>query len=189
LIVSKTFGNPIYSELTAQIDEVKAKSTAYDEALLAAAQGGTELVFRKNRAKDELILSLNCLVNLAEVAAKDDESYLVGMGFELRKKPVRSRLPLMEPEMPEDVVVKSTGNIGELQVSFKLPNREHVVNVAVEHRVADTSEPFVNGLYMESESMVLTGLPHLKMVELRFRSLGRELLKSEWTTPVVSPVL
>ena len=189
MVVSKTFENPIYNEVQTQVTDLKAKSLTYDAALIAAAKGGKELVFTKNQAKKEVVLSLDYLVNLAEVFAKGDEAYLVGMGFELRKKQTRSRLPLIAPDMPQNVVAKSTGNVGELKVSFTLPNREHVVNVAIEHRIANSGEPFVNGLYMDTESMVLTGLPQLQLVELKFRSLGRELLKSEWTQPIVVPVL
>lgn len=189
MVVSKTFQNPTYADLNTQIADLKAKSEAYDAALLAAAEGGKSLVFTKNQAKEGVIVSMDCLVNLAEVFAKGDEAYLVGMGFEVRHKNTRSRLPLLAPEIPQNVVAKSTGNKGELKVSFTLPNREHVVNVAIEYRIANSGEPFVNGLYMDTESMVLTGLPQLQMVELRFRSLGRELLKSEWTTPIVVPVL
>jgi hypothetical protein len=189
MIVSKTSENATYSEVAVQVAELKEKSLAYDAALLAAAQGGKELVFLKNQAKETIVILLDCLVNVAEVFAKGDDAYLVGMGFEVRQKGTRSRLPLVAPEMPIRISVRSTRTKGELEVTFQLPNREHVVTVAVEYRIAGSSEPFANGLYMETETMVLTGLPQLQMVEVRFRSLGRELLKSGWTSSIIVPVL
>ena len=81
-------------------------------------------------------------------------------------------------------------NVGELKINFSLPNREHVVNVAVEHRIANSGQPFVNGLYMKKESMVLTSLPQLEMVELRFKSLGRGLIgRLQIVVPVLQKLL
>lgn len=189
VIISKTNKNSIYDQLKDALADLKIKSDAFDVALVAAAEGGKGLVARKNLAMKNLINSLDLLCNLAEVYCNGNEDYITDMGFTLKGKEKRSRLPLETPELPEDIIVESTGKIGELRVRFKLPNKEHVVNVAVEHRIANSNEPFQNGLYMNTENMVLSGFPQLQMMELRFRALGRENLRSDWTTAVTAPVL
>lgn len=188
-VLSKTFENPTYAKMAEAIADLKEKSDTYDAALLAAAEGGTGLVAKKNQAKKMLIAALDSLVNLAEVYCEGSEDYITDMGFTLRGKERRSRLPLIAPMEPVSIVVESTGRAGELRVRFVLPNKEHVVNVAVEDRIANVDVPFQNGRYMDGEDMILKGFPQLKMIELRFKALGREFLTSEWTTSVFAPVL
>ena len=93
------------------------------------------------------------------------------------------------PDIPTNVFVKSTGNEGELEVTFKLLNREHVLNVAAEHRIVNTDAPYQNGTYFSREKGLIKNLPSHSMVEVRFRALGRDDLKSGWTTPITVPVL
>lgn len=188
-VVSRTFENPTYADIAPQVLDLKEKVTAYDAALLAAAEGGKGLVFLKNKAKREVIISMDYLANVAEVFCKGEESYIVGMGLEVQQLKKKTRTVTERPEMPTQILAQSTGKVGELEISFNLPNKTQVKMVAVEERIANSGQPFTNGRYMDKDKMVLTGFPQLQMVELRFNALGHDSLKSGWTASIVVPVL
>lgn len=188
LVLSKVLDNPVYVDITAQITDLKAKSDIYAAALLAAGKGGTELVKLKNLAKDALKVSFNMLSNAVELYTKDNPNYIVDTGLALREKNLSSTVKNERPKTPVEVVAASTGKVGELAISFVLPNGKHVVAVACEYRVVGT-EQFFNGTYFTGTKGVMRGLPSLSMVEVRFKALGRDSLSSDWTTVIAVPVL
>jgi len=189
MVLSKVSENAVYKAIESQTQGLKAKSLAFDQALVAAANRDKEMVKLKNIAKQSLLDSFNIFANVVEVNADGNEDYIIGTGMSIRQKPVRSSLPKVAPDMPINVFMKSTGNVGELKISFLLPNREHTLNVGVEHRIANTDAPYQNGTYFNKEEGLLQNLPKQSYVEVRMRALGRDNLKSDWTTPIVVPVL
>lgn len=189
LVVSKVDANPKYQVISAQVADLKAKSIAFDQALVAANDGGKELVKLKNIAKKNLLNSFSLFANALELNANGNEDFIIEAGMSIQPKPIRSTLPLQAPKMPTNIFVKSTGNVGELMVSFELPNKEHVIAVAAEHRVFNVDAPYTNGKYFSGQKGLMKNLPAQSMVEVRFNAIGREDLKSGWTTAIVVPVL
>lgn len=189
MVVSKVSENAVYQAINPQIIDLKTTSLTYDQALVAATNRDKELVKLKNISKQNLLDSFNLFSNVLEVNAQGSKDYIIGTGLSILPKPIRSNLPKIAPAMPTNVFMKSTGNVGELNISFLLPNKEHTLNVGVEHRIANTDIPYQNGTYFNKEEGLLQHLPPQSYVEVRMRALGRDNLKSEWTTPIVVPVL
>ncbi|MFK8006770.1 MAG: hypothetical protein AB8H03_10375 [Saprospiraceae bacterium] len=189
LVVGKTDGNAKYQVMETQVADLKAKSLAYDQALVAAANRGTEFIQLKNIAKQALLVSFNLFANALELYADGNEDFIIETGLSVRAKPTKSTLPLQVPQKPTNIFVKSTGNVGELMVHFELPNKEHVITVAAEHRIVNVDAPYTNGKYFSGVKGLMKNLPSQSMVEVRFNAIGRDDLKSGWTTPIVVPVL
>ena len=54
-VISKTDGVPAYNELQAQVDIIKPLLTTYDNAVVAAIDGGRLLTLAKLKAKNDLL--------------------------------------------------------------------------------------------------------------------------------------
>ena len=147
------------------------------------------MVKLKNIAKKELLNSFSLFANALELNANGNENFIIETGMSIQPKPVRSTIPVENPEKPTNIFVKSTGNVGELMVSFDLPNKKHVIAVAAEHRIFNMDVPFVNGKYFSGQKGLMKNLPSQSMVEVRLNAIGRDDLKSGWTTAIVVPVL
>jgi hypothetical protein len=74
-------------------------------------------------------------------------------------------------------------------VHFELLNKEHVIAVAAEHRIVNVDAPYTNGKYFSGEKGLMKNLPTQSTVEVRFNAIGRDDLKSGWTTAIVVTVL
>jgi hypothetical protein len=189
LIVTKIDANPKYVAISIQVADLKQKSVAFDQALVAANDGGKELIKLKNIAKKELLNSFSLFANALEINANGNKDYIIEAGMSIQPKRVRSTLPLQVPKKPTNIFVKSTGNVGELMVHFELLNKEHVIAVAAEHRIVNVDAPYTNGKYFSGEKGLMKNLPTQSTVEVRFNAIGRDDLKSGWTTAIVVTVL
>jgi hypothetical protein len=182
-VVSKTFEIPKYVALAAEVADLKEKSDAYALALVAAASRDKDAVAEKNVWKVKLIQSFNFLSNSAENNCDGDASFITEMGLSVKQKNVRNNLPKQIPERPDALVIQPLAIPGCVDISFILHDRKHILMVAVEWKIVGT-EQWTNGTYFAELKGILKGLPSRADVEIRLRSLGRNDLKSIWTTQI-----
>ena len=122
-------------------------------------------------------------------SGQGSEDYIIETGFSILPKPVRSTVSTIAPMMPTGVSIRSVGNVGEVEISLTITDKKNTVMIAVDNRVAYVDAPYTNGTYLDSETGVLKGLQPQSYVEVRTRAVGRDNMKSEWTTPIIVPVL
>jgi hypothetical protein len=189
MIFPKVFEVAKYADVAAQAANLKEKSLAFELSLIAAADGGKELTKKKNLAKTALIAAFDLLSNALEIYCNGEERYILDTGLSLKEKSVVQREGNQTPMRPINIFARSTGEVGEIELTLTLPNKEHVVTTAVEHRPFEAGASFTNGNYVEGEHGKIRNLTASGMVEFRFNSIGRDGLKSGWTTPVIVPVL
>ena len=173
-VISRTDGVPAYNELQAQVDIVKPLLTTYDNAVVAAIDGGRLLTLAKLKGKNDLLDAMEDLASLAKVSAKGVPSYATNAGFQLKKKSVRSNQPFPKPEWNylKRGVLSGTveGEIKNLPVGVK--------EVGIKHSYDGwTTEE--NGTYSTGKKFVLAGLEVRKDVEVKVCFLGTFQRKSD----------
>ncbi len=178
-VISKTDGVPAYSELQAQVDIVKPLLVTYDNAVVAAMDGGKLLTQAKVKAKNDLLDAMEDLAALTKVYAEGVMSYATDAGFQLKKKPVRSNQPLPQPEWNYLKRGVLSGTVeGEIK---NLPTG--VKEVGIKHSY-DGWATEKNGTYSTGKKFVLAGLDVRKEVEVKVCYLGTYQRKSDDSLPM-----
>ena len=173
-IISKTDGVPAYSELQAQVDILKPLLTTYENAVVAALDGGRLLTQAKLKTKVDVLDAMEDLAALTKVYAEGVSSYVTDAGFHLKKKPVRSNQPLPQPEWNflKRGVLSGTveGEIKNLPAGVK--------EVGIKHSY-DGWATEKNGTYSTGKKFVLAGLEVKREVEVKVCYLGTYQRKSD----------
>ena len=178
-VISKTDGVPSYSELQAQVDIVKPLLATYENAVVAAMDGGKLLTQAKIKAKVNLLDAMEDLAALTKVYAEGVESYATDAGFQLKKKSVRSNQPLPQPEWN---FLKRGVLSGTVEGEIKnLPSG--VKEVGIKHSY-DGWATEKNGTYSTGKKFVLAGLDVKKEVEVKVCYLGTYQRKSDDSLPM-----
>jgi len=178
-IILKTDGVARFKDLQKQVVIVKAKLSIFIAAVAEATDGGKLLTQAKMIAKKELVRELDALKDLVKVFAKDDETYVTGAGFTLRAKPVRSNLPLAEPEWNSLKRGKLSGTVeGEVR---SMPKGVSELGIKYSYDGWVTEH---NGTYSTGKKFVLKGLEVKKEVEVKVCFHGTFQRKSNDSLPM-----
>ena len=183
-VVNNIFEEAAYADVKDYTTDLKAKSEAFESALILAADGGKEAIHLKNLAKAELLKALKELADELDYFARGNTAYLIKAGFTLRKKPEAFKGTLLTPT---DLTAKSTGVPGQLMVTCKIPQRSLVKMTALEWSIDNVN--WNNGTYPSSSRFVVKGLPSGASVMVRLCALGTSERKSDWSAPVTARVL
>ena len=86
-IIAGMTGNPSYPKPTPTLAAVQTATTAFSDALTAAADGGKTKTALKNAAREELLALLRNLALFVQQNCTDDLAVLLSSGFDARKEP------------------------------------------------------------------------------------------------------
>src|SRR5581483_2397528 len=113
-IIMGMTNNPDYPTPSPTLADVSAKSTAFSDAMAAAAGGGVQLTAEKNARRAELAASLRLLASYAQTACNGDLAVLLSSGFPIQKP---QRQPIGVLPAPSDLRVRLGGVSGALDAS------------------------------------------------------------------------
>ena len=86
-IIAGLTGNTSYPKPTPTLAAVQTATTAFSDALTAAADGGKTKTALKNAAREELLALLRNLALFVQQNCTDDLAVLLSSGFDARKEP------------------------------------------------------------------------------------------------------
>lgn len=174
-VIIKTDGVAEYAALQEQVNIVKPLLTKFINAVAAASDGGKQLTQAKLAAKKELVDQLEVLALLTQINAKGNEFYLLGAGFNSRKKPVNNRnKPLAKPEWKYLRRGVLSGTVEGEVMNFPSGTKE----IGIQYSY-DGWQTAHNGTYTSGKKFIVKGLDIKREVELKLTFNGSFQRKSD----------
>ncbi|MDX1911819.1 MAG: hypothetical protein SFV22_10060 [Saprospiraceae bacterium] len=174
--------NPSFEFLVEFVPDLDTALSQYQKALTAALNRGLTEVSAKNDAREKLIEILDVIAGALEDRDDLGSTRVLDAGFRVIERVVRSVEP---PPVPEMVKALPTGKRGELKVQLKVwesVNRQRLLHLC--EYSEDQGQTWKNGLYKPSQRFVISGLPPLTAVQLRFRAIAPNGQTSDWSDAV-----
>lgn len=178
-VVSKMKNNPVYADEADQVDVVELANTAFSSSITEAATGDHNKISMMHKRRAALETEVVALAKMLELRRDVDTNFYTDPGFELRKKPVRSLMPLEKPVIKflKQGILSGTLD-GEV---VDVPNG--VTQLAIQHSM-DGGQAWNNGSYSAGKRFGVSFLQprNSYLVRLRFHgSFGR---MSDWSDPM-----
>lgn len=178
-VLNRTRENPEFAFLSESISELDSLLSQYQKALAAARNRGLLEISVKNEVREKLVAALDTMADLLEAQSEINETRVLDAGF--RTNDITTRM-IEAPPVPEVVKTQPTGKRGELKVQLKI--RERANRMRLMHLCEysdDQGQTWKNGLYKPSQRFVISGLPRLSTIQLRFRAIAPNGQTSEWS--------
>ena len=175
-VVSKMTNNPGYVTPIVPLPDITAARTAFDAAIVAAAQGGTQLTAVKNAARETLVELLRTQAAYVQSIAQDDQALLLSSGY-WNVSTERSRKPLPKPS------ILSIDNFASTQLLAKATALDNARSYEARVRVGD--QPWKNaGVFTKARGILLSDLIPGSMYDVQVRGVGGTTGYSDWSDPV-----
>jgi hypothetical protein len=175
-VVLKMQGNPGYITPVVPLGDITAARTAFDTAIIAAAQGGTELTAIKRAARAALVVLLRTQAAYVQSIAGDDQALLLSSGF-WNTSTERVRKPLPKPS------ILSIDNFATTQLLAKATPLDNARAYEARFRVG--AQPWQNaGVFTKARGILLSNLIPGSMCDVQVRGVGGSLGYSDWSDPV-----
>lgn len=151
---------------------------AFENAISAALQGGTQLTAAKNAAREALLDALHKTAMYVQSIARHDLAMLLSSGFEAASKN-RSRTPLTKPAI-QAVVNEISGQL--------LMRGESLLNshsYQAQMMVVGNGNTWTDaGDFTGARRMVIQPVTPGTTYSLRYRGVGGSTGHSEWSDPI-----
>ena len=175
-VVTKMTNNPGYVTPLVPLPDLTAGKNTFDAAIVAAAQGGTQLTAAKNAARAALIELLRAQAAYVQSLAQYDQTLLLSSGF-WNTSTERTRKPLPKP------AITNIDNFASTQLLLKVSPLDNAR--AYEARVRVGTQPWQNvGVFTKARGMLLPDLIPGTMYDIQVRGVGGSLGYSDWSDPV-----
>lgn len=175
-VVTKMNGNPGYLTPIVPLANLTTAKNTFDAAIVAAAQGGTQLTAAKNAARGELVVLLRAQAAYVQSIAQDDQALLLSSGF-WANNTERTRKPLPKP------AITNIDNIASTQLMLKVSPLDNARSYEV--RVRSGAQDWKNaGVFTNSRGMLLPDLTPGTTYGIQVRGVGGSLGYSDWSDPV-----
>jgi hypothetical protein len=179
LVIACIKTNPLFPNLPVLIAALIALQTAFQNAITAAAQGGTMDTAAKNEARDALVSALRQTAAYVQSLALPNVSQVLSSGFDV-VTPNTAQSPLTQPVFTLDnsltaqmtVDLQAVTNAKAYQVQFSI----------------GTGAWQEAGIYPNTRGIVLTGLTPGTMCNVRIRAIGGSTQYSEWSATMPAMV-
>jgi hypothetical protein len=184
-VVKLTYGNKLYSSVSASAEDVKMKYEVYKDLLLTSLSIGASTE-KKKIAYKNLLAALQKLADGLDYFSEGDVSYIENAGMVAQKERVNSRIKSTKPlSIPQITGVLVSNTVpGEIEVD--LTKVEGASNYGFEY--SENGENWVNGQYSSSSNAKIK-LPSRKDLWLRARAIGTNDRSSDFCTPIKTFVL
>jgi hypothetical protein len=174
-VVAGLTGNAAFPTPAVSIADLTAAQTAFENAMTAMSQGGTQATATKNAAREALVALLRTEANYVQLAGKNDLPTLLSSGF-LVNSTSKTQSPLSTPTI-----------VGiDNEMSTQLVARvEGVDNArAYEAQVKNGGGWLPAGIFTQSRRMILTNLTPGTTYSVQVRAVGGSTGYSDWSDPV-----
>ncbi len=175
-VVAGLTGNTAFPTPAVSLADLTAAQTAFEDAMTAMAQGGTQATAAKNAARQTLIGLLRKEANYVQLTGNNDLPTLLSSGF-LVSSTNTAQSPLDTPSILQITNEMSTQLVVRLQ---GVDNAR-----AYEMQVKNGTGGFVPaGTFVQSRRVVLTGLTPGQTYTVQARAVGGSTGYSDWSDPV-----
>ena len=174
-------GNIAYPALPVSLADLQLQLTAFSDALLAHAQGGTTATAAKNAARAILVDSLRQNALYVQTKCNNVLATLLSSGYQAASTN-HAQTPLAQPVI-QDLI---NGNSGELVARVKpVPNaRAYEARFAV-LGAGNVLGPWQSGgLFTSTRNLTLTGLTPGTTYAVEIRAVGGTNGYSDWSNAV-----
>ena len=176
------YANPtIYATPPVTQADLQAALDAFNKAIGALAQGGTQSTAARDQARAALITLLRQLALYVQTTIQDNPAYglaeLLLSGFDAVSTN-RAQAPLGPP------AIFRIENTGDGQLTLRLTAVANAKMYEVQKKVATDADFVPGGLFASTRGMDVTGLTPGVLYTFRVRALGGSTGASEWSDPV-----
>ncbi len=173
---TKLQGNPNFTTPVIAPTLVLTAVDELDVAIVAAAQGGTQLTAAKNGKRSVLTDMLRELAAYVQSVAKNDLTVILSSGFTVNKTD-RTRRPLPKP------VITNIDNFASTQLMVSMPPLENARSYEFRTRVGDGDWKTV-AITTKARNVILGGFTPGATYDLQGRGVGGTTGYSDWSDPV-----
>jgi hypothetical protein len=175
-VIGKSTSNPAFPSPPVTMAELGTLKTAFEDALAAAAQGGTGATAAKNNAREALVSALRKNANYVETIASSDLATLLSSGFESTSTN-RAQSPLPKVNIIEVVNLQS----GQLRARIEaVPNAKGFDGqIKPEGGDYGPTQSFAN-----SRSIIFPDLTPGTLYTIRVRAIGGSTGQGDWSDPI-----
>ena len=171
----------IYDKPPVTQANLQAALEAFNKAIGALAQGGTQSTAARDQARDALITLLRQLALYVQQTIQDNPAYglaeLLLSGFDAVSTN-RAQAPLGPP------AIFRIENTGDGQLTLRLTAVANAKMYEVQKKVATDADFVAAGLFASTRGMKITGLTAGVLYTFRVRALGGSTGASEWSDAV-----
>jgi hypothetical protein len=175
-VISKSTGNAAFPSPPVTTVQLGTLKTAFEDALAAAAQGGTGATAAKNNARETLVSALRKNANYVETIASSDEAMLLSSGY-ASTSTNRAQSPLDKVNTIEVVNLQS----GELRARIEAVANAKGFDGQIKPEGGDwgPSQSFAN-----SRSIIFKDLTPGTLYTIRVRAIGGSTGQGDWSDPI-----
>lgn len=166
------------------IDRLTTESTAYNDSLIKAKNGGPLEVKLKNDAKDALMTTISIYANFINGAGIENPDLIIKSGFEYSSTERFRPSPNLNLAAPFGLSVSTEGlSQGELLLSFQLEDPSLVLKNSAELSY-DGGKIWTAALFFSGKKVVLKNLTRRTDFLIRVRSFGTYSRVSDYSIPI-----
>jgi len=175
-VVVKMTGNPAFPASPLTMAELGALRLGFHNALLAALQGGSQLIALREEARAELVLALRHVGAYVQSVAGQSLATLLSSGFEAVSTN-RAQSPLDTP------VILAIDNSMSTQFTLRLQAVANARTYQIQKCVTGDAWEEA-GLSTQARSILVTGLVPGTIYSVQVRAIGGSTGYSAWSNPV-----
>ncbi|MGH7952794.1 MAG: fibronectin type III domain-containing protein [Limisphaerales bacterium] len=174
-VVAGLTGNAAFPTPAVSLADLSAAQTAFEDAMTAMSQGGTQATADKNNKRDALVALLRQEAQYVQLNGKNDLPTLLSSGFQVNSTNT-AQSPLDTP-----IIAQITNEMsGSLSVRVK-----GVANArAYEAQTKNGAGWTPAGTFTQARNMVLPGLTPGQVYSVQVRAVGGSTGYSDWSDPV-----
>jgi hypothetical protein len=185
-IVTQIRAQEAFKPLLPEADALEMAIQKYARALSDAQSGSKASMVSKNTHKTLLVEQLDKVAEAVDNIAKGDVQLIVDAGFSPPPQNLQKYTDVLSA--PTILRAVTNGKRGELNIRLN-DDYPAMVRMHILEYSTDRGETWHNGCYNSYQKFVLRGLPHSPELWLKACALGTGDARSEWSAPVVTPVL
>jgi len=175
-IITSLTGNAGFPTPPVTLADLGALQTAFENALTAAAQGGTQLTAAKNAARDTLVTALRKTAAYVQTLAGQNIALLLSSGF-LANSTSKTQTPLATP----NIVEINNGMSTQLIVRLQGVDNARAYEVQVKNGTGGWQPA---GVFTQARGIVVGGLTPGSTYSVQARGIGGSTGYSDWSDPV-----
>lgn len=175
-VIASLTGNPAYPTPAVSLADLSAAQTAFEQAMVAMTQGGTQATADKNVKRAALVALLRQEAIYVQGTANNDLPTLLSSGF-LVNSTSRTKSPLATPNILEI----DNGMTTQLVVRAQAVSNARAYEAQVKN---GTGGWVPSGTFTQARRIVLEGLTPGSTYTVQVRGVGGSLGYSDWSDPV-----
>jgi hypothetical protein len=174
-VIAGLTGNAAFPTPAVSIADLTAAQTAFEDAMTAMSQGGTQATAAKNAARQTLVGLLRQEATYVQLAGKNDLPTLLSSGF-LVNDTNTAQSPLDKP----GILGLDNGMTTQLIARVQGVDNARSYEAQVKNGGGWTPA----GVFTQTRRMVLTGLTPGQIYSVQVRAVGGSTGYSDWSDPV-----